>query len=137
MRLLAVLVFSLLALAGATGQEEKGMPWQAVITSQIEAFRAEDSAGALALAGAGFKAQFDDPDVFYLAVLAAGYGPLLQSRSHTFGEFERMGEQGALQVVLIVGPEQALYTAIFQMREEPEGWRVHGVMLARDEGVGI
>jgi len=137
MRLLAVIVFSLLCLAGAAGQEEKDAPWQKVITSQIEAFRAEDSAGALELAGAGFREQFDDPDIFYLSVLAAGYGPLLQSRSHTFGEFERVGEEGALQVVLIVGPEQALYIAVFQMREEAEGWRVHGVMLARDEGVGI
>jgi len=137
MRLLAVVVFSLLCLAGAVGQEEKAAPWQKIITSQIEAFRAEDSAGALALAGADFRRQFDDPDVFYLSILAAGYGPLLQSRSHTFGAFERVGEEGALQVVLIVGPEQALYTAIFQMREEPEGWRVQGVMLARDEGVGI
>ena len=123
----------------ATAAEEQSVvaaPWQGAITGQIEAFRDADGAGALEFASAGFRVRFADPQMFYEAILASGYEPLINSRSHTFGEFERTAES-VFQVVLLVGPDQGLYEAIYQMIEEPEGWRVEGVALRREQGVGI
>jgi hypothetical protein len=139
MRFIAVVVLAVLSFMPnlASGQEKADAPWQAVISSQIEAFRLQDGAGALDVASAGFKAQFTDPQVFYEAILAAGYGPILDSRSHTFGEFERIGADAAIEVVLIVGPDQDLYEALYEMRNEADGWRVFGVALWREEGVAI
>lgn len=139
MRFIAVVVLTALTLMPnlSSGEERAAAPWQAVISSQIEAFRLQDGAGALAVASAGFKAQFSDPQLFYEAILAAGYGPILESRSHTFGDFQRIGADTAIQIVLIVGPDQDLYEALYEMRNEAGGWRVFGVALRREEGVAI
>lgn len=140
MRFIAVVVLTVLSFVPnlASGAEKQAdAPWQAVISNQIEAFRVQDGARALAVASAGFKEQFRDPQLFYETILAAGYGPIVESRSHTFGEFQRVGADAAIQVVLIVGPDQDLYEAIYEMRNEAGGWRVFGVALWREDGVAI
>ena len=133
-----ILALAMLALAApALGQAEDA-PWQGVITQQIEAFRAGDGAAALELAGAGFKAQFKDPDVFYAAIVGSGYGPIVQSRSHSFGEFNVISEKQVTQVVRFVGPDQGLYEALYQLVDEPDaGWRVQGVVMRKQDGVAI
>ena len=138
MRIFLALMMVLTLLLPSAAQDEAA-PWQATVTGQIEAFRAVDGAAALALAGAGFRAQFEgQPDAFYLAILASGYGPVVQSRSHSFGAFNRINETTVAQVVRLVGPDQGLYEALYQLEDEPDlGWRVVGVMLRREAGVGI
>lgn len=121
-------------------EEQVAVPeaeWQIVITSQIEAFRARDSSGALNFAGQGFKAAFPDPNLFYDSIFSAGYGPILESRSHTFGEFQMLGDTAVMQMVKIVGPDQHLYSALYQLAKEPDGWRVQGVQLSVEQGIGI
>ena len=137
----AVLVAAMMlmvAIAPAVGQAD-ATPWQATVTGQIEAFRAEDGAAALAFAGEGFRLQFaEQPEAFYAAIVASGYGAIVQSRSHSFGDFRKVGEGTVLQVVKFVGPDQGLYEALYQLANEPgEGWRVQGVMLRREAGIGI
>lgn len=135
---ISVLAMLLLALlAPATAQEET--PWQDTVTGQIEAMRSGDDAAALRFAGQGFRTQFEgQPDAFMVAILATGYGPIVTSRSHSFGPFNRIGETSVTQVVRLVGEDQGLYEALYQLVEEPgAGWRVHGVALKREAGVGI
>ncbi len=138
MRIFLALLMMLIWLPASAAQEEAA-PWQATVTGQIEAFRAVDGAAALALAGAGFRAQFEgQPEAFYAAILASGYGPVVQSRSHSFGAFNRISESTVAQVVRLVGPDQGLYEALYQLEDEKDaGWRVTGVMLRREAGVGI
>lgn len=114
-------------------------PWQATVTGQIEALRAEDGATALSFAGEGFRMQFaGQPNAFYAAIIASGYGAIAESRSHSFGEFNTVSDTTVLQVVDFVGPDQELYQALYQLAEEPgEGWRVQGVVLRREAGIGI
>ncbi len=114
-------------------------PWQATITGQVEAFRAEDGAAALSFAGKGFRAQFEgQPEAFYAAIIASGYEAIVSSRSHSFGEFNKVDELTVMQVVNFVGRDQGLYSALYQLADEPgEGWRVQGVVLRREAGVGI
>lgn len=134
--ILAMLMTVLALVSPAAAQDEA--PWQAVVTDQIEAFRAGDGAAALELAGAGFKTQFSDPDQFIAAIAASGYGPIVHSRSHSFGDFTKVSEGVVMQVVKFVGPDQSLYEALYQLGEEPDvGWRVLGVALKREPGVGI
>jgi hypothetical protein len=139
MRLFTIIVFLAVSLLAAPAQEQSvvAAPWQGAITGQIEAFRDADGAGALEFASSGFRVQFADPQMFYEAIRASGYEPIIDSRSHTFGEFEQVNETSVFQIVLFVGPDQGLYEAIYQMVEEPEGWRVEGVALRREQGVGI
>lgn len=134
----AAFVF-VLALAFAPAQAmEKDLVWQSVITKQIEAFRRGDAVGALGYAGAAFKAQYDDPNAFYADIKRMGYGPIVDSLSHSFGAFEKdPGDTAVVQVVTILGPKQGLYEAVYRLSAEPDGWRVQGVFMRKQEGVGV
>ena len=112
-------------------------PWQDVITGQLEAFRRGDGAGALSFAAMGFKQTFADPQMFFLSIVGSGYRPLVESRSHSFGEFTLMGDTAVGQIVDLVGPDQKLYKAVYELVLEPEGWRVQGVALSEEPGVAI
>jgi len=111
--------------------------WQVVITSQIEAFRKGDAAGALSFAGAMFKKNFSDPNVFMISIASAGYTPIFTSVSHTFGKFTQPDPMTALQVVNLVGPKQELFEAIYVLQKEADGWRVEGVQLAKTDGMAV
>jgi hypothetical protein len=112
-------------------------PWQEVITSQIEAFRTKDAAAAFSYAGAGFQVAFPSAEAFFNAIVAAGYAPIMESRSHSFGRFQKLGDKAVAQEVKFVGNNQGLYSAIYMLAEEANGWRVQGVQLAKEAGVGI
>jgi hypothetical protein len=146
-RLLKARVAAMLAallLLGATAFAEEpaapaasGEPWQIVITSQIEAFRAKDAAGAFQWAGAGFQVAFPSPEAFFSAIVGSGYAPIMESRSHSFGQFQKLGDKAVVQEVKFVGKDQGLYEAFYMLAEEANGWRVQGVQLAKQAGVGI
>jgi precorrin-3B methylase len=112
-------------------------PWQEVITSQIEAFRHKDAKDALKWAGAGFQVAFPTPEAFFVAIIQSGYAPIMDSRSHSFGTFEKMGDNVVVQAVKLVGTDQSLYEAFYQLAEEPDGWRVQGVQLIKQNAIGI
>lgn len=109
------------------------------MTGQIEAFRAGDGEAALSFAGAGFQTQFDGkPEAFIAAIATAGYAPIVESRSHSFGTFDKVSDTSVLQVVKFVGPNQTLYEAVYQLADEPDvGWRVQGVALRKQDGIAI
>lgn len=133
-----------LLLLGATAFAEEpaapvvaGEPWQSVITSQIEAFRMKDAAGAFQWAGAGFQVAFPSPEAFFSAIVGSGYAPIMESRSHSFGKFQKLGDKAVVQEVKFVGNDQGLYEAFYMLAEEANGWRVQGVQLGKQAGVGI
>ena len=131
---------ALLAAALPAAAQEAAKPevaWQSAITSQIEAFRGADGETALKFAGEGFRNEFTDPEEFLMAITQMGYEPLVHSRSHSFGKFEQFDATHAMQVVNIVGPDQLLYEALYQMMMEPEGWRVEAVSMKRADGLAI
>ncbi len=121
----------------ATAAEASAEPWQDVISGQIEAFRGKDAPGAFQYAGAGFKVVFPTAEQFFLAILQAGYMPIMDSRSHSFGEFQLVGETGVVQKVRFVGNDQSLYEAYYQLAREDDGWRVQGVQLIKQNAIGV
>ena len=139
MRMIFALAMMVLALVSPSLAQTDDAPWQTAVTGQIEAFRAGDGEAALSFAGAGFQTQFGEkPEAFIAAIAAAGYAPIVESRSHSFGTFDRVSETSVLQVVKFVGPNQSLYEAVYQMADEPDvGWRVQGVALRKQEGIAI
>ena len=137
-RLVAGLVVVLM-LSPAFGQAEKAAdaPWQAAITGQLEALRAGNGAAALDFAGAEFKAAYPDPKLFYGSLASSGYEPLVHSRSHTFGAFTRIDDNTATQIVIVVGPDQHVYEALYQVGQEPDGWRIKGVVIRQQPAIAI
>jgi hypothetical protein len=132
-------IFSLfLLVAPAQAQDDPmAMEWQAVVTGQVEAFRHHDAPVALSFAATSFHDNFPDPDQFFQAIAAWGYGPIMESRSHSFGRYELVKPEIVLQVVKFVGPDQGLYEAIYQLNKETDGWRIGGVQLVKTPGVGV
>jgi hypothetical protein len=112
-------------------------PWQEVISSQIQAFRDRDAPGAFMYAGAAFHVQFPNAETFFEIIMGSGYSPIMDSTSHSFGEYRMVGTDGVIQQVRLTGNNQELYGALYQLTEEEGGWRVQGVQLYREQGVAI
>ena len=69
--------------------------------------------------------------------MGSGYSPIMDSTSHSFGEYRMVGTDGVVQEVRLIGNDQQLYGALYQLTEEEGGWRVQGVQLYREQGVAI
>jgi hypothetical protein len=136
---LRALLAAMILLFGAGGAlaQDGDAPWRASISGQIEAFRKADAPGAFSYASAPFKVQFPTAEAFFLAIVGSGYGPIMESRSHSFGAFTLLEDSSVLQEVSFVANDQSLYGAVYQLTEEPEGWRVMGVQLTKQPGIGI
>ena len=111
--------------------------WQTVISAQIEAFRKHDAPTALSYASEEFHQQFADPNAFFVAIIASGYAPIMESSAESFGAFELQGENDVLQEVRLTGTDQSVYEAIYELTHEAAGWRVHGVQLIKTKAIGI
>ena len=138
MRLLTALTLVTLSFVGSVPAQEsrsapqereaqQGTEWQGVITRQIEAFRAADGAGALSCAGSAFRGAFKDPMEFHEFIANSDYSPIVKSRSHSFGEFQKGDAESVLQIVTIIGADQQVYKAMYEMARETDGWKVQGV----------
>ncbi len=122
---------------GQSAQDGPVTPWQEVISSQIQAFRDRDAPGAFMYAGAAFHVQFPNADAFFETIMGSGYSPIMESTSHSFGEYRMVGTDGVIQQVRLIGNNQELYGAFYQLTEEEGGWRVQGVQLYREQGIAI
>lgn len=138
---LASLLIAILAFATPLRAQDAvtttATPWQDVITSQIQAFRDHDAPAAFSYAGIAFQASFPNAETFFVAIIRSGYAPIMESRSHSFGEFKLIGDMGVVQQVRFIGNNQQLYEAVYQLTEESGGWRVQGVHLMQPIGVAI
>ena len=125
--------------SGASAQDipPGATPWQDVITGQVQAFRDHDAKAALSFAGQGFQATFPSPEAFFVTIMRSGYTPIMESRSHSFGDFQMVGEKSVAQQVQFTGANQQLYEAVYLLTEEAGGWRVQGVQLAQTGAVGV
>lgn len=134
MRLMLTMILSVLLALGVSAQESD-QPWQTSITGQIEAFRSGDGDAALSFASEVFRETYDDPERFIMDIERLGYGPIVESRSHSFARFETFGPDSAVQIVNFVGPDRSLYEAAYQMTKEGgTDWRVQGVVMRQSQG---
>ena len=134
-------ILSFLLLVSAPVRADDAAPsateWQAVIASQIQAFRNHDAPGALSFAGEEFHKAYADPKDFFIAIISSGYSPIMESQSQTFGDFQMIGTDKVLQEVKLTGTDHETFEAIYQLSKEAGGWRVHGVQLMRTPGLGV
>ncbi len=109
------------------------MAIQAVITAQIDAFRADDAARAYAHAAPSIQQIFPTPESF-MAMVKQGYEPVYRPQSFRFGQ---LGEDFS-QRVSIVGPDGRTYEALYTMQRQPDGtWRITGCSLLEIPGTAV
>lgn len=133
----AAMLAAALSAPAARAEDPDASAWQAVISSQIQAFRDHDAPTAFSFAGAKFQTDFPSAQAFFDTIVSSGYAPIMDSKSHTFGDYQMSGDSSVVQEVTLSGNDQALYEAFYALSDEPDGWRVEGVILQKREGVGI
>ena len=138
MRILLSLVLSVLMWAPLAAQDGE-TAWRETVTGQILALRGGDGVAALSFAGAAFRANYQaNPQQFVDDIARSGYGPIGESRSHTFGAFRELAPGAVLQEVEFVGTDGRVWEAVYQLVDErDEGWRIQGVVLRSTESLGI
>ena len=109
--------------------------FRAIISGQIEAFRADDGARAFSFAAPGIKAIFSTPERF-MRMVRKGYAPVYRPQSVEFGDVTR--ELGApTQKVHLIGPDGAAWTARYAMQKQDDGsWKISAVTLEKEKGLG-
>lgn len=135
MRILVfILVVFLLFAPDAKAQsltEQDRASFRAIISSQIEAFRADDGPGAYSYAAPTIRRIFPTPDIF-MSMVRKGYQPVYRPHSFAFGEAEISASGFPVQRVMIVGPDGLTYEAVYTMELQPDGtWQISGCSLIR------
>lgn len=120
-----------------TAEVPKVSAWQDVITGQVEALRRADAAAAFKFAGAPFRRAFPDAMTFMLALAATGYGPIFTSVSHSFGKFQQVDARSVVQEVTFNGPNREIYTAVYALALEADGWRVEEVQMTNEDAIAV
>ena len=137
--LLAVLAAWLLLMAPARAESLSELDKQAfrnVITSQIEAFRAEDGAAAYSHAAPVIKQIFPNPDIF-MNMVRQGYQPVYRPQSFRFGDATLSASGRPIQRVSVVGPDGLSYEVVYTMERQPDGsWQISGCAIVRAPDLG-
>jgi len=141
-RLLALLALALgLAFGPALGQaaaqdlslsDSDRAAIRDIIGQQVEAFRRDDGDAAFGLASPTIQHMFGSSGIF-MDMVRQGYQPVYRPRVFDFGEIVELNGQPT-QKVHVVGPDGRPVTAIYPMRQLPDGtWRIDGCFLQAPE----
>ena len=108
-----------------------------VISAQIDAFKRDDGAAALAFAAPNIQAKFVD-GAHFLAMARTGYMAVVRPRSVTFGDLTPEDGGKLQQKVELVGPSGEAALALYDMEHEADGrWRIAGCTLTKSERLDI
>lgn len=127
MRHLFAAALALLSVSSARADDAADA--QAVIRSQIEAFRAGDNALAYSYADPDIREIFPTLDRF-MAMVTGAYKPVWKPGDYAFGESAAEGPDRIAQKVQVVGPDGKGYEAMYILERQPDGsWKIAGVSL--------
>lgn len=103
---------------------------RAVITGQIEAFRADDETRAYGYAAPGLKQLFPSPERF-MRMIRLGYAPVYRPRQVTFGAL-RESPHGPVKEVFLTDEAGNSWTALYTLERQEDGsWLISGCWLVR------
>ena len=103
-----------------------------VIQAQVDAFRRDDGSAAFGYASPTIQGMFGTPETF-MDMVRQGYQPVYRPRAFDFREIVTIHGQPA-QKVDVIGPDGRPVTAIYPMRQLPDGsWRIDGCFLQAPE----
>lgn len=107
---------------------------QTVISSQLDAFSADDATRAFSFAAPVIKRMFGNEERF-IGMVRNGYPPVHRSAAHSFGSL-REAPEGLIQEVFIRDLSGVEWVAIYTMEQQPDGeWLIAGCRLLRRPGV--
>lgn len=103
--------------------------FQRIITSQLNAFNADDGAAAYAFAAPSIRRLFPSPEIF-LSMVKRGYPPVYRQRSYSFGRIGNEMGGRPTQHVTIIDANGKAWTALYAMERQPDGaWKISACSL--------
>ncbi len=103
---------------------------RSLVEKQLQAFRADDAAGAYGLASPSIREMFPTADIF-IDMVRRGYPPVYRPRSFTFGEASDGGTGPELSV-RIDDADGIGWTAVYSFERQPDGsWAISGCRLLK------
>ena len=104
--------------------------FQRIISTQIEAFRADDGLKAFRFASPVLQKKFSNSSNF-MSMVKTGYPAVYRARSFTFeGLSAELGDP--TQRVRLIGPDGTVWLALYGFEKQPDGtWRISGVVMAK------
>jgi hypothetical protein len=102
---------------------------QAIIKSQIEAFKSGQDAAAYSYASPTIQGYFPEVSAF-MNMVKKGYQPLYSPKSYDFGRSRDVGGGQIVQELFVTGPDGKPWTAIYTLIPMPDGtMKINGVQL--------
>jgi hypothetical protein len=130
MRVFALLVAFLIALAAPAFAADDVASAQSVIRSQVEAFGHDDAATAYSYAAPGIQGMFPQADIF-LSMVRNQYGPVYRHKSFEFGE-AKVADGKIAQQVHIIDADGVPWEALYTLEQEPDGsLKISGCVLLK------
>lgn len=120
---------ALLPLRAQSVSDAEAAEFQRIITSQLNAFSADDGTAAYGFAAPNIQRLFPTPEVF-MSMVQKGYAPVYRRQSYAFGRIgNEMGGQPTQHVTIIDANGKA-WTALYAMQRQPDGsWKISGCSL--------
>jgi hypothetical protein len=111
--------------------------FHAVISNQLEAFKAGDGGLAYSFAAPLVQQIFPNAETF-MAMVQRGYPMVLHNQSYEFGALGQDALGRPVQQVKITGLDGEHYVAAYAMQQQPDGsWKIAACTLMKIEGVGV
>ncbi|EAU40757.1 hypothetical protein FP2506_03484 [Fulvimarina pelagi HTCC2506] len=132
-----VILLSLLCLGfSSTARAGDAADVQAVIASQLEAFRQNDGEAAFVHAAPKIKSMFGTTDRF-MEMVRTGYPPVYRSSNVSFGELTSSAD-GFRQDVFMTDPKGQSWVATYTLERQPDGsMKITGVYLKKSEELAV
>ena len=119
MRILALIVALLFALAAPSAAADDVAAAQGVISAQEQAFSHDDAAAAYSYAAPAIQQLFPQADIF-MSMVQNSYAPVYRHRSFEFGEARSEGSWIA-QRVHIVDANGEAWEALYTLERQADG----------------
>jgi hypothetical protein len=108
-----------------------------VITSQLQAFAADEGAAAYSHAAPIVKMAFPNVETF-MRMVEKGYQPVYRNQGYEFGESFTDNLGRPTQRVVITAVDGKRYEAIYAMEKQQDGtWKIAGCMLLMLPGTEV
>jgi hypothetical protein len=126
--LLALLAYPM-SVPAQTVRDAEAREFQRIITGQLNAFNADDGAGAYAFAAPAIRRLFPSPEIF-MSMVKQGYPPIYRRQSYSFGQAGLDVTGAPIQRVTIIDMNGKAWIAIYTMERQPDGsWKIVGCRL--------
>jgi hypothetical protein len=131
--LLALIAFPI-SLSAQTVTDQEAQEFQRIITSQLNAFNADDGAAAYGFAAPAIKQMFPSPEIF-MSMVKKGYPQVYRRQSYSFGRIGNEMGGAPTQHVTIVDQNGKTWIALYAMERQPDGsWKIVGCQLVEAPG---